>query len=71
MAAVGTKVSVHYRQGGRESEVVIKRGSTVYNIHSNIPFSMFTCLECGLIGAGSNSSHVDGGNSERIFCVFF
>ena len=31
---------------------------------------MFTCLEYGLIGAGSNSSHVDGGNSERIFCVF-
>ena len=27
--AVGTKVSVCYRQGGRESGVVVKRGSTV------------------------------------------
>ena len=27
--AVGTKVSVRYRQGGRESGVVVKRGSTV------------------------------------------
>ena len=32
---------------------------------------MFTCLGCSLIGAGSNSGHVDGGDSERIFCVFF
>ena len=63
-------MSVCHRQCSCPSEVVVKRGSTVYNIHSNIPFSMFTCLECGLIGAGSNSSHVDGGNSERIFCVF-
>ena len=27
--AVGTKVSVRHRQGGRSSEVVVKRGSTV------------------------------------------
>ena len=27
--AVGTKVSVRYREGGRSSEVVVKRGSTV------------------------------------------
>ena len=27
--AVGTKVSVSHRQGGRSSEVVVKRGSTV------------------------------------------
>ena len=64
-------MSVCHRQCGRPSEVVVKRGSTVYNIYSNIPFSMFTCLECGLIRAGSNSGHVDGGDSERIFCVFF
>ena len=29
--AVGTKVSVRHRQGGRSSEVVVKRGSTVIN----------------------------------------
>ena len=28
--AVGTKVSVRHRQGGRSSGVVIKRGSTVH-----------------------------------------
>ena len=30
--AVGTKVSVHHRQGGRSSEVVVKRGSTVVTV---------------------------------------
>ena len=63
-------MSVCYRQGGRESEVVVKRGSTVYNIIVTFPSACYTCLECDLIGAGSNSGHVDGGDSERIFCVF-
>ena len=30
--AIGTKVSVRYRRSGRLSGVVVKRGSTVYNI---------------------------------------
>ena len=29
----GTKVSVRHRQGGRSSEVVIKRGSTVNSVY--------------------------------------
>ena len=32
--AIGTKVSVRYRRSGRLSEVVVKRGSTVYTIHA-------------------------------------
>ena len=30
--AIGTKVSVRYRRSGRLSEVVVKRGSTVYDV---------------------------------------
>ena len=32
--AVGTMVSGHYRRGGRSSEVVVKRGSTVHQSNS-------------------------------------
>ena len=32
--AIGTRVSVRYRRSGRLSEVVVKRGSTVYTVYS-------------------------------------
>ena len=34
--AIGTKVSVRYRRSGRLSEVVVKRGSTVDHIATDI-----------------------------------
>ena len=41
--AIGTKVSVRYRRSGRLSEVVVKRGSTVYALHEHsiLPFLTF------------------------------
>ena len=38
--AIGTKVSVRYRRSGRLSEVVVKRGSTVY---SRSKIDLFAC----------------------------
>ena len=38
--AVGTKVSVHHRQGSRSSEVVVKRGSTVDYTSLLSPFTI-------------------------------
>ena len=40
--AIGTRVSVRYRRSGRLSEVVVKRGSTVYQ--SGVAMPLFSCL---------------------------
>ena len=36
--AIGTKVSVRYRRSGRLSGVVVKRGSTVCELHRGFAF---------------------------------
>ena len=42
--AIGTRVSVRYRRSGRLSEVVVKRGSTVYICTGHHTMTMFMNL---------------------------
>ena len=42
--AIGTRVSVRYRRSGRLSEVVVKRGSTVYSV-SHASLSCNSCIK--------------------------
>ena len=51
--AVGTEVSVRYRQGGRTLEVVVKRGSTVYMYYQCVCACTFlymhVCAYCNIM----------------------
>ena len=58
--AVGTKVSVRHRQGGRSSEVVVKRGSTV-----------LFCIHTGGRRAAASFMYYCNTNQKAAFCEHF